>query len=65
MVEIKCEPCHTWNTYADYCKNCNAVISMEEEARIETEIQAEIEGSNQIPSLICLLKSGKNTLIFF
>jgi hypothetical protein len=41
MVEIKCKSCNTWNTDADYCKNCNAVISMEEEARLETEIYEE------------------------
>lgn len=42
MVEIKCRQCNTWNTDKDYCSNCNAVISMEEEAKIEAENQAAI-----------------------
>lgn len=41
MVEIKCRSCNTWNKDVDYCVNCNAVISMEEEAKIEAEIEAE------------------------
>jgi len=41
MVEIKCKSCNTWNIDADYCSNCNAVISMEEEAKLEAEIEAE------------------------
>jgi len=41
MLQIKCKWCQTWNTDVDYCSNCNAVISMEEEARLEDKIHAE------------------------
>ena len=43
MLQIKCRKCKTWNDGGDYCSNCGAVISMEEEERIEIEIKKEIE----------------------
>jgi len=43
VLQIKCRSCKTWNDGGDYCVKCNAVISMREEERIETEIKKEIE----------------------
>lgn len=60
MVEIKCKSCNTWNTDADYCKNCNAVISMEEEARLEVELQAEIIRNKPKTKTDIFLEKWKN-----
>ena len=60
MVEIKCKQCNTWNTDSHYCKNCNAVISMEEEVRLETEKQAELIRNKPKTKTDVFLEKWKN-----
>jgi methionyl-tRNA synthetase len=41
MLQIKCRTCNSWNDGGDYCKNCGAVISMEEEERLSLKQKKE------------------------
>ena len=66
MLQIKCKNCKTWNTDVDYCTNCNAVISMEEEARLEDEvhrIKIENQPDSKIDKLIKKYKNHPNFII--
>jgi len=60
MIEIKCRACKTWNTNADYCVNCNAVISMEEEARLETEKYVQVLRNKPKSKLDLFIENWKN-----
>ncbi len=60
MVEIKCKQCNTWNADSHYCENCNAVISMEEEARLESEKQAELIRNKPKTKTDLFLEKWKN-----
>lgn len=60
MLQIKCRKCKTWNDGGDYCKNCNAVISMREEERLETEIKKEIERNKPKDKIDLFIEKYKN-----
>ena len=60
MVERKCTNCKTWNQDVDYCINCNAVISLKEEERIETEIKIEIERNKPKDKIDLFVEKYKN-----
>ena len=60
MLQIKCKSCKTWNVDVDYCINCNAVISMEEEARLEDEVIAEAIRNKPKSKLDLVIEKYKN-----
>jgi|GEM_PF-1668319 len=60
MVEIKCKSCNTWNIDADYCSNCNVVISMEEEAKLEAKIEAKKNKNKPKSKFDVFIENWKN-----
>lgn len=60
MLQIKCRKCKTWNDGGDYCKKCNAVISMEEEERLDIEVKKEIERNKPKDKIELFIEKYKN-----
>ena len=60
MLQIKCRSCQTWNNDRDYCINCNSVISIQEEERIENAKKKEIERNKPKDKIDLFVEKYKN-----
>ncbi len=64
MIQIKCRKCNSWNNGGDYCKNCNAVISMREQERLETKAKQDAEDAKPDDKLDIIIKKYRHHKYF-
>lgn len=60
MIQRRCKKCGTWNGDVHYCTNCGAVISTEEEERLEHKKKKEIEANKPKDKIDLFVEKYKN-----